>query len=585
MKRPRNRDSIFLIGAVILFVAGLYGILGVPSKEGLNPSDDGVILAQSYRLLNGEIPHRDFVSIRPVGSAVMHAINFYSPLPLELSARWLVLMEYLFTAILISLLLVSRWFRGLRPANYLALLAGSILFIFVMNQNHYNLFPWTTIDALFWFSLSLFLANRVTEPGSRGLIVQVFFWFSISFSALCRQTFALPGLILGIQVLVRIWKENGGNRKVRLRRTLAGLIPGLLPLWIYAAVLTFSHSWADFVSQMTGRTEFWETGVVRFTDSFWQSPMPALFILVLFAGLIKRWVVEAERDPFPVDLAISILKLGSFSGKVLLVLIVFIKPGLLFPVSFLFFWFLVLDLLLLWIHAGRFPGWARPVGWILLVAWTSAISLGDNAPVFALGWLSGTAFLVQIKDFHERRYRNLRPVQLVLACLLIPALLVLSVRTQLNVNYRDLPAGRLTERGGDIFPGLKGIRLSPAMAGYLGEIRDRYESFGSPRGRFAVWPNNALIYPLLDSPDPFPLDWMQAAEFIGNEQRVNRSVRKVLETPGAVVLVERMNVKWLATEQVPIDRNSADYPYLKLLDSLAQKVEAGSTRFDVYVTK
>src|SRR6185436_6835443 len=43
------------------------------SQLGFNPTDDGFILAYSRRLLDGQIPHRDFISIRPVGSALLHA--------------------------------------------------------------------------------------------------------------------------------------------------------------------------------------------------------------------------------------------------------------------------------------------------------------------------------------------------------------------------------------------------------------------------------------------------------------------------------------------------------------------------------
>lgn len=42
------------------------------SKLGFNPTDDGFILAGAKRVLNGQIPHLDFVSIRPAGSYYLH---------------------------------------------------------------------------------------------------------------------------------------------------------------------------------------------------------------------------------------------------------------------------------------------------------------------------------------------------------------------------------------------------------------------------------------------------------------------------------------------------------------------------------
>lgn len=42
------------------------------SWMGFNPAEDGAILAGSRRLQEGAVPHRDFLSLRPVGSSVLH---------------------------------------------------------------------------------------------------------------------------------------------------------------------------------------------------------------------------------------------------------------------------------------------------------------------------------------------------------------------------------------------------------------------------------------------------------------------------------------------------------------------------------
>src|SRR4030042_3917580 len=60
-------------------IAGIVFIIAVPlvfhflySSLGYNPTDDGFILAYGRRLLEGQIPHKDFISIRPSGSAFLH---------------------------------------------------------------------------------------------------------------------------------------------------------------------------------------------------------------------------------------------------------------------------------------------------------------------------------------------------------------------------------------------------------------------------------------------------------------------------------------------------------------------------------
>ncbi|MFA5815336.1 MAG: hypothetical protein WC865_06930 [Bacteroidales bacterium] len=586
MKVLQNRPVTLLILSITLVIIGVYAFLRIPSTEGFNPTDDGAILAQSYRILNGEIPHRDFISIRPAGSAVMHMIHFFSPLPLEISARWLVLIEYLICSILITFLLAGSWFKGLRKAYYLLLVSGSVVVMFILNQNHYNLFPWTTIDGLFWFSLALYAWYKLKiNPAGKHLRWQILILFAVTCSLLCRQTFALPGGLLALRMV--IWEIRLRERHwLRIFRSLLpAMIIGLLPGWLYAGVLTFTGTWPDFFQQMTGRTELWETGIIRFSHAFWHSPVLILFGLAIVTGLIKTWNTESGKDNYRIDMIIMVQKSVSFFIKIVLVFAVFIKPTLLFAISFAFFWILILDVFLIYLHDRQLPRWTRPTFWILLVAWTSAVSLGDNAPVFALGWLAGTAILMQIKDFWNRIYRNVRPYQLIATGLFIPALFVLSLVVQPRVNYRDLPAKQLTCQGGDIFPALAGVRLSPMISEYLSEIKKLYNEFGSPQGRFAVWPNNALIYPLLGSKNPFLLDWMQAAEYVGNEKRVIESTRNTLDTQDLIILVEKVNVKWIATERVPVDSRSADYLYLQLLDTLARQVDTESTWFKVYRTK
>ena len=47
------------------------------SKYGFNPSDDGMFLSYSRRILEGQIPHLDFISIRPALSALIHLPEVY----------------------------------------------------------------------------------------------------------------------------------------------------------------------------------------------------------------------------------------------------------------------------------------------------------------------------------------------------------------------------------------------------------------------------------------------------------------------------------------------------------------------------
>jgi hypothetical protein len=583
MKGDLRLKLFWPVALLALLLAFVNAVLQIPSGEGFNPSDDGVILAQSYRLLQGEVPHRDFISIRPVGSAVMHLIHFVSPLPLVLSSRWAVLAEYF----LISLLFALAWLpysSRLRLGSGGWLLSGLVLFQFLLTESHYNLFPWTTVDALLWSGVALLAWSRLEAGSGRGMPWKLFWlFFGVTAAALCRQTFLLPGLVLALMAAWKHLRPRIGRQADLFRWGAA--VAGTLPGWVYAGVLTFTGIWGAFISQMTGRTEFWETGVRKFADNFWGTPAWIAFAVILIIGLLIRWSDEDGRISAIGCSILSVLRVAVALAVLLVSLAVFVAPGYLFAWSFGLFWLLLLQLLILKIAPQDAPQRTAVGWWVLLLAWTSALSLGDNAPVFATGLLAGAGLILFIESVGEIP-KMLKPALIrVLAMVFLLVLIVLSFSAQQRNNYRDLPAASLEVSLGQVFPGLDGVRSTPAMFDYLSEIKAIYEKSGSPAGRFAVWPNNALVYALLDSPNPFPLDWMQAAEYPGSEERLYAAIGRVMGSGEYFILLERYNVKWIANQRIPVELESADHPYLGLMHGWAVEWPVDSRWFRLFISR
>lgn len=124
------------------------------SWMGFSPADDGLVLAGSHRILQGEIPHRDFIAIRPVGSQLLH-------LPVLLTggaytlwvSRLLVWLEiaaiaWAWPGIIHRFLKihVPRW-----EYQQHALIA------FVLTANLFPVMPWPALDGLFLLSMGLAL--------------------------------------------------------------------------------------------------------------------------------------------------------------------------------------------------------------------------------------------------------------------------------------------------------------------------------------------------------------------------------------------------------------------------------------------
>src|SRR5205807_9797349 len=84
-------------------------------RFGFNPTDQGFILAGSWRFLHGELPHVDLISPRPLGSPILHIIDFALPGPLFLMSGLLTMVEIVLTAVALTVVLTGRPVRTWGP--------------------------------------------------------------------------------------------------------------------------------------------------------------------------------------------------------------------------------------------------------------------------------------------------------------------------------------------------------------------------------------------------------------------------------------------------------------------------------------
>src|SRR6185312_11855792 len=115
--RPRRLEltaALLRLVPVVALAVALFAILG---PWGANTMDGGLILAQSYRILHGQVPHLDFLTPRPAGSAYLHLVDFLLPLPLVLASRLVAVCEFAASALFFGLLVYRRRLAELGPAE------------------------------------------------------------------------------------------------------------------------------------------------------------------------------------------------------------------------------------------------------------------------------------------------------------------------------------------------------------------------------------------------------------------------------------------------------------------------------------
>src|ERR1035437_1441824 len=69
-----SKRSVFLLGLGLVAVLAGFNLF-----YGYHPSDDGFVLGFAWRVWNGEIPHRDFITIRPPLTPLIHQVWMLFP--------------------------------------------------------------------------------------------------------------------------------------------------------------------------------------------------------------------------------------------------------------------------------------------------------------------------------------------------------------------------------------------------------------------------------------------------------------------------------------------------------------------------
>ena len=169
------------------------------ARHGFNPTDDGFVLAQSWRILQGEVPHADFVSPRPLGSAVLHVLDVLPPWPTLLWSRLLVTLQMAWITFALLDIGVPRI-----PKRF-TLVGALFPLAFVTNWNTFPLMAWHAIDGVFVGALGLWFVIR----GPRRFSVEKSVIIGLTIcgcSPLMKQGFLIipaVGILLAVNRLTR----------------------------------------------------------------------------------------------------------------------------------------------------------------------------------------------------------------------------------------------------------------------------------------------------------------------------------------------------------------------------------------------
>jgi hypothetical protein len=510
---------------------------------GFNPTDDGFTLAYSRRILEGQIPHRDFIIIRPFFSPLLHV-------PVVLlggdQTYWISRLSVWFQFFSIALCwtsLVNRLLkRPFLPSEKLAI----AMIAFAASTHSFPIMAWHTTDGLFLSSLGLLmcLAQKPT--------IKVIGYTLMAMAYLCKQSF----LFLGPFALLIL--EDWHEKKYWLALTLPGTL--------YFSFLLATKALPDAIVQLGSQIDIVSVGIKEYING--------AMLLSLLTGLVaSRFAFGSQIEHLKNGKIQEWCKIYLLFTPLVLTSVALVL-GTMFSASFSLFGMLLGVMI--------YSGIAKPEGLsthtkgmqlILLFAWSASLSVGYSSPALLSGQLlSGLiAFTYTVRPMATERL--LKPA-LMSASVLILLCFVIG-RTQ-HI-YREQAASHLTYRLDQVLRGGKFIKTNQNTYVFLVDLNNAIAIVKKMNKAYTIIPDVAGYWVKSSDINPLPIDWTWGSELRNQKLMVRVTDDLKSKRNKVVVIVQKIHSATLAEGFFPIPEDQCIYPIVGYVRTHLKRIR--ETRF------
>jgi hypothetical protein len=519
----------FLVALPILWFLAI-------GRYGWSDTDDGFILSYSWRIVNGELPYKDFIYVRPPLSPLLHSI-WFSIVPTDYVyafTRLIVILEIEIYCLLGSFVLCKglpslKWAAN----DWFAVTIAS----FLVSVSQFTPMAWHTVDGILFSVLGLSVVVSFLSSWTTVLSAVL-----MCLAAMTKQSFyPMPIICLLYLILAK-----------RRRDVAVYSVTVFIVLLVSYVVLNERGMWPDFLNQTVGASspqEAIQAGFVayaKYGGRFFLAFGIGLFCLSFATRLGARRLPAYQLILLFVTIAIGLY------GAVLAVTKAWVSTA---PIGCFQFLFIaaVLFAIILWFQQRRN---AIVFFLFLTVSWCASISWGFRTPALfspplLLGGISFAGWFA--RDLGASADSPRKSLRYLLVGVLILALLG-SVQP-----YRDID-GRLSRecRLGEVEEKFRFIVSGPKTCDKLAEFNKLATELD---GRVIVLPAFPLANFVLGHRSPMPLDWPMTVEMGKAHQtartRLEEHVDYILLDTGAaegfnhtkwhVPFIELVKTEWKKT--------------------------------------
>lgn len=461
---------------------------------GMDTTDFGYFYGYAWRVLNGELPYRDFAYIKPA-------------LPIYWHALWLWLTPEKFAILggkigFLASILASSWLCSL-------FLAGQFNFSkiglpvpllatagFVFGVHSFPHMPWHTADGILFSTFALWLSMRC--PLAAGV--------AAACAMACKQSFLPVPVAIFVFLCLARSKRFPAQFAVGVAATL-----GIFCIGLFANDL-----WLPFRRMTTGQLaiqEALEAGILIYIRQNWILPLLAL------APCLLAWLMRKKLplwlSPCPLYI---VLLCCYYVGRVEFEK-AWIGYGDSWPTLFILLGLgciLAARKLLLPVFSEE-PEQRHPVlcaalalGAPLAAAWCVAISGGYKIP--AMLAVPGLFSFFLIHHWLGGKVRMLAWITLVCGMIMFAT----GYQYPYVFPQRPLSRADLTHDAGQIYPQASGVMVDADMLARLAELKELREKYGP---MYKTMPGFTLAYYLNGDKPAYGSDWLIDWEINGETER------------------------------------------------------------------
>jgi hypothetical protein len=288
---------LFLLPIMYSFLIGRYG---------LEDSDSGFIIGMGWRILNGELPYKDFLYVRPPLSPYLSAFYLWlTPKYGQVFLLRLINNFQLLLQVFLTLLILSKKYNFNKYK--IDLYVFTVLCYFITLTGTLN-FQWHTTDGVLLAVLGFFLLIHFENKKFIYFISGLFFCASM----LTKQNF----IIIPFLCILYVFLEKGF---VKSFLVLFGTIIGL---FIFYYFLSYNNLTENYLLLTTGATNFKDLLIAGFVFYFVKHEYLFVYIsMVIFSSIIyigirrkkPDFFIKINTQSFTILVAIFILFLFSFT--------------------------------------------------------------------------------------------------------------------------------------------------------------------------------------------------------------------------------------------------------------------------------